>query len=116
MFTAASRGVQAPANQGRPANEGTALTVTNVSPAEWVVVEYFDQDGRREQNIFLKVGGNLYAPRDNSSAVWCRNLAPVQDWLSKAVLGRLPKPGAQPTKMLTAVDVLPPTPAPTESA
>ena len=91
MFQA-NRGVTSPVNQGRPANEGTANTVLSVAKAEFVVVEYFDGEGRRTRDTLMKVGDEYYSP-PNSQA-WAESLKSVRPWLRDGIRKRLPVEGA----------------------
>lgn len=97
-----SRGVTAPANQGRPANEGPANTVIAVAKCEFVVVEYFDTEGRRQKDTLLKVGDAYYTP-PNSQA-WAQSLQSVRPWLQDGVRQKLPVEG--PVTVKDSVDIL----------
>lgn len=83
-----NRGVTTPANQGAPANEGRANTVISAMKAEFVVVEYFDTEGRRQQDVLLKAGDEYYTPPN--SQVWAQSLKTVRPWLKEGVRQKLP--------------------------
>ena len=100
------RGVTTPVNQGTPPNEGAANTVINAMRVETIVVEYFDGEGRRQQNTLLKMGDEYYTA-DNSLA-WTRSLKRVNPWLRDGVQGKLPIAG--PVVVQDSVDVMPRTP------
>jgi hypothetical protein len=103
-----ARGVTAPANQGSPANEGSANTVISVMRAEFVLVEYFDTEGRRQQDILLKAGDEYYTPANNSSVAWAGSLKSVRPWLKEGTNRKLPVDKA--LGVTDSVDILAPPP------
>ncbi len=105
-----TRGVTAPSNQGAPANEGTANTVISAMRAEFVVVEYFDTEGRRQRDILLKAGDEYYTPGNNSSVAWASSLKSVRPWLRQGTNQKLPLDKAATAAMAVSdsVDILSP--------
>lgn len=101
----ATRGVTAPVNQGTPANEGPANTVINAAKVETVVVEYFDDEGRRRRNTLLKVGDTYYTAAN--SVEWTNSLARVRPWLESGVTAKLPIERKDGESVQDSVDVLP---------
>jgi hypothetical protein len=83
-----SRGVTMPSNQGRPMNEGPSNTVVNVMSAQFVIVEYFDAQGRRHRDTFLKAGEEYYST-PNSEA-WTNDLKSVRPWLKAGIEQKIP--------------------------
>lgn len=100
-----SRGVTMPANQGSPRGEGPSQTVVNVSPCTFVAVEYFDSEGRRVRDVFMKMGDEYYAPKN--SVEWTRDLGVVRPWLRDSINRKLPVPDGA-VKISDSVDVLTP--------
>ncbi len=85
-----TRGVTSPANQGKPANEGTPNTVIAASKVEFYVTEYFDTEGRRQKDLLLRLGDEFYVPQDGSSKIWTQALNSVRPWLRDGVHAKLP--------------------------
>lgn len=98
----ANRGVTHPVNQGRPANEGAPNTVVSVAKAEFVVVEYFDGEGRRTRDALMKVGDEYYSP-PNSQA-WAESLKSVRPWLRDGIEKKRPVEG--PVQVPDNVEIL----------
>jgi hypothetical protein len=97
-----NRGVTQPVNQGRPANEGTPNSVVSVAKAEFVVVEYFDGEGRRTRDALVRVGSEYYtAP---NSQAWAEGLKSVRPWLRDGIRKKLPHDG--PVAATDVVDIL----------
>jgi len=101
MFNAA-KGVTVPTNQGSPANEGSPNTVIGAMRANIVLVEYFDQNGRRTRDALLEANGNYYRP--DNSVEWARSLKNVSAWLTKGVVKILPSENVQ---VSDTVEILP---------
>lgn len=97
-----SRGVTTPANQGSPANEGTANTVVDVMEAKFVVVKYYDGQGRLTSDVLLEAGGNYYTPPN--SAAWAASLKSVRSWLADGIRKKLPRGNV---KVNDSVEILP---------
>lgn len=90
MFQA-NRGVTAPANQGSPANEGTANTVISAAPVEFVAVEYYDGEGRRRRDVLMKLGDEYYTPPNSQE--WAGSLKSVRPWLRDGTRKKMPVNG-----------------------
>lgn len=97
-----SSGVLVPANQGTPANEGPPNTVTSAMEAKFVLVEYYDGNGRLTRDTLLEAGGNYYTPPN--SVAWTQDIKSVRPWLVEGVKRKLPLANVQ---VSDAVDVVP---------
>lgn len=99
-----NRGVTTPVNQGAPANAGTPNTVVNAMRASFVVVEYYDGNGRLVHDTLLEAGGNFYSPPN--SVAWTAELGRkgVSKWLAEGIAKRLPVDGE--VKVADTVDVV----------
>jgi hypothetical protein len=88
-----SRGVTVPANQGSPANEGTPNSVVNVMEAKFVMVEYYDGNGRFTRDTLIEAGGNYYSPPN--SVAWTSEVKRVRPWLEEGVRRKQPLDNVQ---------------------
>jgi len=97
-----SRGVLVPSTQGSPANEGTPNTVVNAMAAKFVLVEYYDGNGRLVRDTLLEAGGSYYSPPN--SVAWTKDIKSVRPWLVEGVQRKLPLENVQ---VGDTVDVVP---------
>lgn len=104
MFQA-SRGVMTPVNQGAPANAGSPNTVVNAMRATFVVVEYYDGQGRLITDTLLEAGGNFYSPPN--SVAWTSELGKkgVNKWLVEGIRRKLPLEAGE--QISDTVEVIP---------
>jgi flagella basal body P-ring formation protein FlgA len=102
MQSSPARGVTVPANQGRPANEGSPNTVISAMRCTTVLVEYFDQNGRRTTDALIEANGNYYRP-DNSIA-WAGSLKAVNPWLVAGTAKKLPLQNVQVVDNVEVLD------------
>lgn len=97
-----TRGVMVPATQGAPANEGPPHTVVNAMAARFVLVEYYDGNGRLVRDTLLEAGGTYYTPPN--SVAWTKEIKSVRPWLIEGVQRKLPLDSVQ---VADTVDVVP---------
>lgn len=99
-----SRGVTTPVNQGSPANAGPPNTVVNAMRASFVIVEYYDGNGRLVHDTLLEAGGRFYSPPN--SVQWTAEMERkgVNKWLADGVTKKLPLEGE--VKVTDNVDVI----------
>lgn len=87
MFQGRQQGVMTPEGQGNPRNAGPENTVIHAREVTFVAVEYFDESGRRHQDVVLRMGKDYYKPPNSEQ--WAQALRVVSGWLSEGIKGKL---------------------------
>jgi len=83
--------VQVPASQIRDVtSRGEPMTVKQVVRGQMVAVQWFDEAGRKHNEVWFQVGEVIYQPPDSER--WASDLRPVKAKLANQVLARLNPP------------------------